>query len=179
MIKGLVFIIVLYLIGSFFGYIVRRLKTPSVKKDVSLVTQKTDKEKKVKPKETKEKKAKPEVQEKKANDIKRRVKDVIEEPKTRRTPRKASEKMKNIHLTIKTKSKGWLQVKVDGNIVFQSIIDKGTIETWQANEMIEISGKSIHMLEFELNGNIVGPLGRTDRKARRVIITKDGLSVKK
>jgi len=84
---------------------------------------------------------------------------------------------KAVRLTIRTRKQGWLQVKVDGNLVFQSTIKQGAVETWEADEKIEISGKNIHNLEFEVNGKVLGTLGRADRSARRVVITKDGLKV--
>ncbi len=84
---------------------------------------------------------------------------------------------KNIVLTVRAKKKSWLQVKVDGEVVFQSNLRMGAVETWLADDKIEISGKNINQLEFELNGKMIGALGRKDRRARRVIITKDGLSV--
>ncbi|MFA5260889.1 MAG: RodZ domain-containing protein, partial [Candidatus Omnitrophota bacterium] len=85
---------------------------------------------------------------------------------------------KEVRLTVKAKKSGWLQVKVDGSMVFQSILNSGATETWQAEQSIELSGKNIHSLEYEVNGKVLGELGRTDRSARRVVITKDGFSVK-
>lgn len=85
---------------------------------------------------------------------------------------------KKIRLTIRAKKSGWLQVKADGNIVFQSTLEEGASENWNAEKMIELSGKNIHNLEFELNGKVLGGLGREDRSARRVIVTAEGLSVK-
>jgi cytoskeletal protein RodZ len=84
---------------------------------------------------------------------------------------------KEVHLTVKAQSSGWLQVKVDGILVFRSSLAKGAVESWQADKEIELSGKGIHSLEYELNGKVLGPLGRTDRSARRVIFTKNGLVV--
>ena len=86
--------------------------------------------------------------------------------------------VQSIKLTVKAQKKGWLQVKVDGRMVFQSVLESGASETWQAENIIELSGKNIHNLEFEMNGKVLGGLGRADRSARRVIITKDGLAVK-
>jgi len=83
-----------------------------------------------------------------------------------------------VKLTVKAAKKGWLQVKADGNIVFQSVLEEGAAETWQAEKSIELSGKNIHNLEFEVNGKVLGGLGRADRSARRVVITKDGMTVK-
>jgi len=84
---------------------------------------------------------------------------------------------KNIVLEVKVKRRGWIQVKTDGNLVFQSMLEEGTTETWQADKAIELSGKLIHDLQFTLNGETIGGLSRSDRNARRVVVTQKGLSV--
>jgi len=83
-----------------------------------------------------------------------------------------------VRLTIKTLKGGWLQIKVDGAVVMESTLSAGTVESWEADREIVISGRTIHNLEFELNGKMLGTLGRQDRNARRVVITKKGLAVK-
>ncbi len=85
---------------------------------------------------------------------------------------------KKVRLTIRATKSGWLQVKVDGNLVFQSTLEQGATETWTAAKEIELSGKNIHSLEFEVNGKVLGGLGRADRSARRVVVTESGLTVK-
>ncbi len=85
---------------------------------------------------------------------------------------------KKVSLAIKSRAAGWLQVKVDGNMVFQSTLRAGAAESWQADRSIELSGKNINNLEFEVNGKTLGQLGKSDRGARRVLVTKDGLTVK-
>ena len=85
---------------------------------------------------------------------------------------------KEIALTVRAKQNSWLRVKTDGVIVFQSTLRLGAVETWMADDEIEISGKNINQLEFELNGKMIGTLGRNDRNAKKVVITKNGLSVK-
>lgn len=87
--------------------------------------------------------------------------------------------MQDITLTVRAKKDSWLRVKADDVIVFQSTLTKGASETWIANDKIELSGNRINMLEFELNGKTIGSLGRADRRARKLIVTKEGLSVKK
>ncbi len=86
---------------------------------------------------------------------------------------------KEITLTVRAKKTSWLRVLVDGQVVFQSTLTSGTVEKWDAKEKIEISGRNISQLEFELNGKLIGPLGREDRLAKRVVVTKNGLSVTK
>ncbi len=85
---------------------------------------------------------------------------------------------KDIILTVRAKQNSWLRVKVDNDIVFQSTLRLGAVETWTADNEIEISGKNINQLEFDLNGKMIGTLGRKDRNAKKVVITKHGLSVK-
>lgn len=84
-----------------------------------------------------------------------------------------------VNLTVRAKKRSWLRVKADDQVVFQSTLREGAVETWLADNMIEISGNSLDVLEFELNGKMIGSLGRKDRKASKVIVTKDGLKVDK
>lgn len=91
----------------------------------------------------------------------------------------SKEVRKKIHLTVRAKKDSWLQVKVDEEIVFQSTLKRGTVETWSADETIELAGRNINELEFELNGKMIGSLGREDRRAKHVVVTKNGLTVKK
>lgn len=86
---------------------------------------------------------------------------------------------KAVILTIRAQKPSWLRVKSDGAVVFQSTLREGAVETWRADDNIVISGKNLNQLEFELNGNLFGTLGRKDRKAKELIVTKDGLKVTK
>jgi cytoskeletal protein RodZ len=93
--------------------------------------------------------------------------------------RPAPENGKPVNLTVRAKKKGWLQVKVDGNTVFQSSLQKGAVENWQADDKIELTGNNILALELEVNGKMIGSVGRGgEGRARKLIVTKDGLSVK-
>jgi len=97
------------------------------------------------------------------------VSDLQEEPKSG----------KKLNLTVRANKNSWLRVKADNATVFQSTLNKGGVETWMADNDIEISGRNINQLEFEFNGKLIGPLGRENREVRKVIFTKDGLSVQK
>ncbi len=90
----------------------------------------------------------------------------------------AKKAAEGVRLTVRMRKGGWLQVKVDDKIVLQSTVREGAVETWKAEREIELSGRIVHDLEFELNGKILGSLGRADGSVRKVVITKDGLSVK-
>lgn len=85
---------------------------------------------------------------------------------------------KKVALSVRAKKDSWLQVKSDGVEVFRASLKKGTTETWNANEKIELSGTDIGGLDFELNGKMLGPLSRENRRSKKVIITPAGFSVK-
>lgn len=82
-----------------------------------------------------------------------------------------------IMLTVRAKKDTWLRVESDGVTVFQSGLNRGKSETWLASNKIEISGKNIQQLEFELNGKMIGALSRRDSKAKKIMITREGLAV--
>jgi len=84
---------------------------------------------------------------------------------------------KNIVVSARAKKKSWMRVESDGEVVFQSVLRQGVVETWTADERMELSGKNISELEFELNGKVIGSLGRQDRRAKKIIFTKNGFSV--
>jgi len=103
----------------------------------------------------------------------------VDPPQTPSPASSVQEVPKNITLTVRAHKKSWLNVKADDEVVFKSTLREGAVETWTADEQIEISGRNINLLEFELNGRMIGPLGRKDRRAKRVIVTKEGLKVTK
>lgn len=85
---------------------------------------------------------------------------------------------KNVSLTVRANESGWFLVKSDDAVVFRGNLSKGDVETWLADQKIEITG-NISGLEYELNGKMIGRLGREDRKSKTVVVTSDGLTVLK
>lgn len=85
---------------------------------------------------------------------------------------------KHIDVVVRAKKDNWLQVKVDGAVVFRATLKKGATETWRAKDSLELSGKDVGNLEFEFNGKIIGPVGRENRGAKRIIFDHNGFSVK-
>ena len=53
------------------------------------------------------------------------------------------------------------------------------MESWSADNQIELSGKNIDQLDMEVNGKHIGSLGGGAHKIRKVLITQEGLTVKK
>ena len=92
---------------------------------------------------------------------------------------KAQSSNQKAELALRANKDSFIQVKVDGKVVFAMVMQKGTVETWSANEEIILSGKDLYDLDMEINGNHIGSLGTIERRAHRVVITKEGLTVKK
>ncbi len=108
------------------------------------------------------------------------------EAKSKSEPHPSTEKSvssviqaKEVSLTVRATKNSWLRVEIDGQVEFQSTLKLGSVETWFADKEIVISGRNITYLEFELNGKMIGKLGRKNRKVKEVTITKDGLRVSK
>jgi len=194
----------LFLVFKIISFLTHRPSSDKAKKSVKNavvqkdVNRKLLKEKKIIQKENKKQLKKKEsppkksiqsvktVDRKKSGDIKQKKDPKIVAPKTiqANTVKTASssvepikEVRKDVTLTVRAKKQCWLRVKSDGIIVFQSTLRLGAVETWMANEKIEISGRNINQLEFELNGKMIGSLGRKDHGAKGLIVTKEGLNV--
>lgn len=85
----------------------------------------------------------------------------------------------SVTLSLRAKRNSWLEVKIDGATVFSAVLKRGASETWSAHSEIEVSGKNLNQLEFEVNGKMIGVLGRGESHAKAVVINKNGLSLKK
>jgi len=84
-----------------------------------------------------------------------------------------------IRLGIHAKDDCWIQLKIDGKTVFQSVLKKGRFEVWIAKEKMELSLGNVGNTEIELNGKVISPLGRKGQVLKNILITKDGLKVQR
>lgn len=83
----------------------------------------------------------------------------------------------NIRLGIQARDDCWIQLKVDGRIVFQSILKKGRSETWVAKDKIELSVGNAGALDLEVNGKFISKLGRKGQVLKNILITKEGITI--
>lgn len=82
-----------------------------------------------------------------------------------------------IRLGIRTSENCWIQVKADGRLVFQRVLEKGRFESWQAKDRIELSLGNAGAVELEVNGQIFSNLGRRGEVRKNIIITREGLNI--
>lgn len=92
---------------------------------------------------------------------------------------KAQSENYKVEVAVRAIRDTWVQVKTDDKVVFQTTLSKGSLEDWSADNHIELSGRNLDQLDMEVNGKHIGPLGGGERKIRKVLITKEGLTVKK
>ena len=84
-----------------------------------------------------------------------------------------------VEVAVRAVKETFLRVKADGHVVFETTLSKGSVESWSADKQIELSGRDIERLDLEVNGKHIGSLGGSERRIRRVLITQEGLTVKK
>lgn len=102
------------------------------------------------------------------------------QPAVSKQPESSSKKTnEKIVLVVRAKQKCWMQIKVDGKIVFQSILSAGAAESWQAKEKIELWLGNAGGIELELNGKLLEKIGRPGQTLKNVVVTRDGLSIQK
>lgn len=100
-------------------------------------------------------------------------------PGTKRESVQAQSADNKVEVAVRAIKSTWIQVKADGNVVFQMTLSKGSMESWSADNRIELSGRNIEQLDMEVNGKHVGSLGGGERRIKKVLITREGLTVKK
>jgi len=80
-------------------------------------------------------------------------------------------------LIVKTKGDTWLEVKSDGKTVFKSVLKKGSVETYKANDKFQLWTGKGEYLDLTLNGNPLGSPG--NGVIKRISLTREGLTIEK
>ncbi|MDP3731421.1 MAG: DUF4115 domain-containing protein [Candidatus Omnitrophota bacterium] len=87
--------------------------------------------------------------------------------------------VKIITLDIHAQENCFMQVKADGRVIFQNILKKGRSESWQAKDKIELSLGNAGVVELEVNGKRISGMGRRGQAIKNILITKEGLNIKR
>ena len=82
-------------------------------------------------------------------------------------------KGEKLNLTIAAMDDVWIQLKADGRILFQNVMNKGTSETWEADKNFEIWTGNAEAMKLNLNGNYLGSPGKG--VMRGVVIDRKGI----
>lgn len=91
-------------------------------------------------------------------------------------PQQSEEEVnKPLELTLVAKDDCWIQIRSDGEKIYEGILKKGQRETWNAQNEFELWVGAASRLDVYLNGKNLGPLGRGVIKG--IKITSRGLKL--
>ncbi|MEA3329033.1 MAG: DUF4115 domain-containing protein [Candidatus Omnitrophota bacterium] len=71
----------------------------------------------------------------------------------------------------------WLEVRCDGNLLFQGMLAKGSVETWKADTKFRLSIGNAGALSLSLNDEPLGILGENGQVLKEVILTKEAVEI--
>lgn len=80
-------------------------------------------------------------------------------------------------LIVKTKGDVWLEVKSDEKTVFKSVLKKGSVEAYKADEKFQLWTGKGEFLDLVLNGNPLGSPG--GGVIKKIVLTREGLKIDK
>jgi len=107
-----------------------------------------------------------------------KTKNITAKPKPASSETKPlKETSQGIRLGIRTHENCWINLKVDGKVVFQRVLERGRFENWQAKDKIELSLGNAGAVELEVNGQLFSNLGRKGQALKNILITKEGLNI--
>ncbi len=92
-------------------------------------------------------------------------------------PKPQKQNLAGIKLVIRARDNCWISLKVDGELVFHRVLEKGRFESWQAKDKIEFSLGDAGAVELEVNSQSFSKLGRKGQSLKNILITKEGLSI--
>ena len=91
----------------------------------------------------------------------------------------SSETTQGVEASLTIKKKCFLRVTADGKILFEGILNKGMVETWKADKLIELRLSDGSAVSLEVNGKIIPTLASIHKPIKSIKITPSGISVDK
>ncbi|MFH0771017.1 MAG: RodZ domain-containing protein [Candidatus Omnitrophota bacterium] len=81
----------------------------------------------------------------------------------------------DINLSIKTRGDTYLKIKLDGALVYDDMLKKGSAEAWKAKQSFEVSAGRAEFIDAELNGKTLPSFGKG--VVKEILITRSGLKL--
>ncbi|UCG34578.1 MAG: DUF4115 domain-containing protein [Candidatus Omnitrophota bacterium] len=114
-----------------------------------------------------------------ARKIRRVTKAAVTETKEVMPQKIQTPSSKELTVSLTAKRDFYLRVKVDGRILFEGILDKGAVESWEADEKLEFKISDGSAVYVEVNGQPLPPLTSMRKPIKRLTVTRSGISVEK
>lgn len=86
---------------------------------------------------------------------------------------------KELQVSLTAKKKCFVRVVVDGRLLFEGVIDKGALESWQAAKEIEFKISDGSAIYLEVNGKPLPTLTSIHKPIKSLKITPSGITVDK
>jgi cytoskeletal protein RodZ len=86
---------------------------------------------------------------------------------------------KQLQVSLTAKKKCFVRVVVDGKLLFEGVINKGALESWQAAREIEFKISDGSAIYLEVNGKPIPTLTSIHKPIKSLKITPSGISVDK
>jgi transcriptional regulator with XRE-family HTH domain len=83
------------------------------------------------------------------------------------------------YVTLTVKRDCFVRVKLEGELVFEGILNKGVVETWKAKEEIDFKISDGSAVDVEVNGKLLPPLTKIRKPIKSLKITPSSISVEK
>lgn len=90
---------------------------------------------------------------------------------------KKTQETKEITTSLRFKRDCFVRVKLDGRVVFEGILRKGALESWQAKKEIEFKISDGSSVDVEVNGELLPPLTKIRKRIKSLKITAQGVSI--
>ncbi len=84
-----------------------------------------------------------------------------------------------ILVSFKVKRDCFIEVEQDGRVVFEGVLKRGAVESWQANKELEFRINDGSSVEVEVNGKLLPPLTKIHKPIRSLKVTTKGISIVK
>lgn len=89
------------------------------------------------------------------------------------------EEVEGVAVVLTAKKRCFLSVTVDGKILFEGILNAGSVETWRGDREIELKISDGSAIQLEVNGRLIPILASIRKPIRSLKITSSGISVDK
>jgi len=86
---------------------------------------------------------------------------------------------KELAVSLTAKKDFYLRVNVDGRVLFEGILNRGAVESWEADEKLEFKISDGSAVYVEVNGQPLPPLTSMRKPIKRLTVTRSGISVEK
>ena len=104
--------------------------------------------------------------------------DLPKQSRSSRTPAKEAPAAE-VSVSLRIKRDCFVRVKLDGNLVFEGVLRKGVVESWEAKKEIEFKISDASSVDLEVGGQLYAPLSKIRKPIKSLKVTSEGIFIDK